>query len=123
MPIVHEVRPGERIARVTARNPLTLEEVRDSIRGLWKDPGFQPEFRVLVDLRGTGYTPGLEEIQQIAETLGEMKDRYRGRVAVLVSDDLRYGILRMTSTYAELKGFSMPVFRDLAGAEAWLNQA
>jgi hypothetical protein len=120
MPFVHEISEDDATAFVTARNPLDIDSFRRSITDLAGEPGFQPHFKILVDLRNMDFTPSNEEVRIIADVIGRMKEAYRSKVAVVVSGDLHFGLFRVASTYAEIKGFSMTVFRDLDEARAWL---
>lgn len=121
MPIVHTIAAQEEMAFVTSCSPVNLDTIRDSILGLANEPGFSPDFRILVDLRDMDYAPSNEDIQIIAENLGRMKDSYCNRIAVVVAGDLHFGLFRMASTYADLKGVDMKIFRDPEEARAWLQ--
>lgn len=122
MPIDHEIADAEGLAYVTARDPVDLEAVRGSISGLAGEPGFRPDLGILVDLRGMDYIPSNDDIQVIADCLGRMKESYRSRIAVVVADDLRFGLFRMASTYANLRGVTMRIFRDTGAARSWLAE-
>jgi hypothetical protein len=83
------------------------------------DPDFDPEFSQLVDFRQiTGVEFGPEEVRQFAE-----RSIYspRSRRAILVKDDLHFGLARMFEIHRELNGETgIRVFRSFDEAMEWI---
>ena len=121
MSFQHQVSLEEKRARVTGDPPISIDDIQQSIRRLHAEAGFQPDFRVLIDLQRMDFQPSNDEILIIAETLGQNAEYYRNRIAMVVDDDLQYGLMRMATSYAEAKGLRISVFRDLESAEVWLE--
>ena len=61
--------------------------------------------------------------KEITEISARARDRWplASRVALVASDDLAYGILRMYATYREDATLNNRVFRDEDAALAWLE--
>jgi hypothetical protein len=86
---------------------------------LSKDPDFAPDFSQMVDFREiTGVEFGPEEVRQFAE-----RNIYssHSRRAIVVGDDLLFGLARMFEIHRELRGEKgIRVFRDYDEALDWV---
>ncbi|MFQ5739856.1 MAG: hypothetical protein ACE5JX_12675 [Acidobacteriota bacterium] len=122
MAFYHTISQEEGIAYVTASGPGDLQASEDGAAELAADPSFQSYYGVLVDLRLVEYLPSAEETREIAAQLGQFKDTFDGKVAVVVSGNVAFGLVRMTCIYAELMGCSMTAFRDYQAALQWLKE-
>lgn len=78
---------------------------------------------VLFDNRGSAEAASPAEIRLRAERLAAYAEVTVPRLAVLVSDELHYGLGRVASIYAGLAGLSVAVFGDADEAMAWLRGA
>ncbi len=100
---------------------LSVSELcRAIIAEVTADPKFYPDYRLLADFRRMDFQPSSDEVKDIAFLLGQNKEFFKDKVAVVVSGTLAYGLARMTSIYAELEGFSIMVFDDFEEATGWM---
>ena len=114
--------PGdlERIkATRIAEGIITLAEVRALLRDLKNS---EPPYRELIDARGAAVRLSSAEVQEIVELLRSLSGSDRlSRIAVVVSTDMAYGMMRMLQILVEDVCVVQP-FRNLADAERWLRQ-
>ena len=98
---------------------VTNDEVHQHNQGLRTDPLFDPTYRQLADMSDvTLNTVSADNVQETA------RDQYfvpGTRRALVVSDDVTFGLCRMYATYAETLGQVISVFRERKSAEAWLG--
>jgi hypothetical protein len=118
MPIITDVDHERSQVRAVAVGLVTYDDVRAHLslerhfRGL---P--YPEF---IDARGTTISLTPDEVRRIAELLRELRrDSTLGPTAVLVSDDVAFGLIRMLEALVEDVCEVKP-FRDEQDARAWL---
>ncbi len=74
-----------------------------------------------MDIRRSEATPSSDDLRDFAEFLGSLPVHVAARSAWLVSADLRLGLARMLSVYAEDKGLTIKVFRESEAARQWLH--
>ena len=110
---VAPVEPGLVVA--TADSPPMLQEI---LTAMDESAAFRAPRR-LWDLR-VGVRLDRDEVRRIAA-----HGRYvsgTGRLALLTSDDVSYGTLRMLEVYRNEEGFESSVFREEQAAYEWLRR-
>jgi hypothetical protein len=101
-----------------AKGTITLAEVRAYLLRDLKDS--EPPYRELIDARGAVVRLSSAEVQEIVELLRSLSGSDRlSRIAVVVSTDMAYGMMRMLQILVEDVCVVQP-FRNLADAERWL---
>jgi hypothetical protein len=123
MPYSHEIYPQEKYALVIAEGECDLDQTIVELTGLAGDPRFKAGYGVLVDARRIDYAPGREETHQIATVTAQRDILLRHPLAIVVEQDVHYGIARMFSAMTGLQGATAEVFRDMEEARAWLLTA
>jgi len=63
------------------------------------------------------------QVEDMGLFLADLSARYNGRMAMVVSSLVGYGLMRMGTPYAETKGGTVEVFKDYDEARRWLLQA
>jgi hypothetical protein len=98
---------------------LTEEDILGHMDRISKDPEFDPSYSQLVDFRQiTGIEFGPEDVRQFAE---RNIFSSRARRAILVKDDLQFGLARMFEIHRELNGETgIRVFRTFDEALDWI---
>jgi hypothetical protein len=98
---------------------LTKEDILGHMDRLSKDPDFDPDFSQLMDFRQiTGVEFGPQDVRQFAE-----RNIFspRARRAILVKDNLQFGLARMFEIHRELNGETgIRVFRTFDEAMDWI---
>ena len=62
----------------------------------------------------------VNEVQSMADFVASLAERFNNHIALVASNDLPYGLMRMTSIDAEDKGIKSAVFRSCDKAREWL---
>ena len=93
---------------------------------IYADPAWRPGLHELVDLRGAnvdGITgDGLRALAAlVSRCVGDAEQRFR--TAVIVSQDIGFGLARMYGAYSAESPEEVQVFRDPQSALRWLGAA
>src|SRR5262245_4365501 len=100
---------------------VTATELKRHARALCSDPGFEPHFHQLADMR---------EVTEFRANAGAIRDmaalqpfRVGSRSALVVVIDLVFGMSRMYQILTERSPDEFEVFRDFDQAYKWLGVA
>lgn len=104
-----------------------LYEPRDVIRAFLEainDPACPKPVALLMDVSRSDSLASrpAADIKLVAEFLGPYADRIGGRVAVVASTDVHFGLSQMGAVHSENVGVAAHVFRNRADALQWLKQ-
>ncbi|MEZ5066209.1 MAG: hypothetical protein R3B81_15895 [bacterium] len=119
--------------RIRIENPIvyadfegetTDAEILTEIHRVWADPALPISFGLLIDVRRSESLGrrSPEKIQSLVSLLIPYVDRFRRRFAVVVAEDVQFGMVRMAAAFADFQHISIEVFRDLDSARAWLDR-
>ena len=112
----------DRTIRIRLRGQVSLGTSFEVMSLIASDPAILAGWPVLVDLTLLEFSPPhSDDLRVFAGNLGSLRAQYCGRFAIATATRLHYGLARMLSMFAEFKGITMTVFRDLGGAECWLE--
>ncbi|MDJ0924544.1 MAG: hypothetical protein QNJ77_08285 [Acidimicrobiia bacterium] len=112
------------LVRITGEGLLTDEEMRDCVSALRADPMLEPDMNTLSDMRHIEVAFTSEGVSAMVDIMRSTSDqRESARGAIVVGDDLAYGMARVFGTKAELSGAEprFRVFRDMEAARTWLG--
>jgi hypothetical protein len=101
---------------------IRADDLHGLISSLLSDPAFLPGLRGLFDAR---YAEPDITVLQIAEVAGEVRQlQNRGleRFAIVAQSQTTYRVAKTFSIIARAIGIDVDVFRELAPAEAWLEE-
>ena len=121
MPITHAIDLSLNAAFAVASVIVTDEEVIPAMSALYADPRFHPDMRHLADYSQVtkNHTSG-ETLSKLARI---SKFSPRARRAILVKNDLEFGLLRVFQSYVSMQAIpQLRVFRDRSEAVSWLNE-
>ena len=110
------------VLSVVAEGVYTLAEVKAVIAAGTADAPPGRDCCLLMDIRRSGALPSTIDLKDFAEFLGDLPKHVAARSAWLVSEDLRFGLARMLSVYAEERGITIRVFRESDAARTWLHE-
>jgi hypothetical protein len=119
MPISYEF-DGD-VVHFSAAGELSNPVVREALEAATRDPAFRPGMSILMHDLGSDYRISSEQAYEAARDLSEMTRLYSPHIAVVVSEDIKYGLGRMISAYCERHGIDFRVFRNLENARQWLG--
>jgi hypothetical protein len=122
MPVSHTLESG--ILVITAQGSYAPEEVVGAfIQGL-EDPRCPRPVGLLYDPSGSvdlkDRTP--QQIRQVAMFLKPHAERIGRRIAVVVGNDVQFGLSRLGAVFAEDVGVEAQIFHSQADAKEWLSR-
>jgi hypothetical protein len=118
MPIITNVDPERGEVHAVAVGTVTFDDVRNHLLLERHFGGLA--YKEFVDARGAWISLSAAENREIAEMLRNLRRESRlGPTAVLVSDDVAFGVIRMLEALVEDVCEVKP-FRDEQEARAWL---
>jgi hypothetical protein len=124
MPIQTNIEPGTGFRMHIVTGGISLDDVRVTLEEAYQHPDFRPEAAAIWDLTDATVEIPTEEVRHLADFVSKLVgDTATGRVALLVSEDLEFGMARMYESI--LRGQSskpIMVFRDRKEADRWLSQ-
>jgi hypothetical protein len=120
MPSTFDIDPARRRITVTCTGSYDADEALVAMREFAARPDLDPAFGLLVDVRQLAYVASFDDLILHRDGFLELRASFRGPIAVVGPDLLRYGIARSASGLLGRVGIRMEVFRDIAEAEAWL---
>ena len=121
MPFEIDIDPIRQIARIRVSGRIERAEFESSARRFLEHPDFVPGMPAIYDLRDIDFGSHTAEESKI---IGEMnqgfaKRRGSAKIALVVSDDFRFGMARMHQVVSESPNLNVSVFRNLDEAEEW----
>ena len=119
MPALYKIDKERRLVMSTGWGVLTLADSLAHQRKLLKDPDFDPSYSQLLDVTHvTDVDLSIEDIRGLAVTKVFSADSRR---AILVNNDLQFGLSRMFEVFREGMGETgIRVFRNLEEALEWI---
>jgi hypothetical protein len=119
VPAFYKIDKERRLVTSSGTGLLTKEDVLGHMDRISKDPDFDPNFSQLMDFRQiTGVEFGPEDVRQFA---ARNIFSPHARRAMLVKDDLQFGLARMFEIHRELNGETgINVFRNYEEAVDWI---
>jgi hypothetical protein len=123
MPVSYQIDAAAGRVRTRCYGDVTLAEALDHFRALGVDPATPLRPDLLVDLRETNSLPETDQLRSIAKEVARLRAKLQwGACAIVASRDAVFGISRMFAVYTEDFFSAVHVFRELAEAEAWLEE-
>ena len=119
MPAKYRIDVARRLVLSRAWGVFTAQELYDNFNALAADPGFDPSFPQLVDLRDVErpyMEPSIIRRHALEYLFASGTQR-----AIVTSSDVAYELARMYKTFAEYVPQNVRVFRDMHDAEQWLG--
>jgi hypothetical protein len=120
VPATYTIDTDRKLITTRIWGAATEDEILDHGQRLSSDPRFRPDFRQLVDM---------SELTEILVGSGLIRNASRTqffspgvRRALVANSEAAFGMARMYAIASEETGQTIQVFRDMAAAEAWLNQ-
>lgn len=110
------------IAVLRAEGDYEPEDLKQGVLRALEDPACPAWPVMMFDLRASGSLArrSAEQVRDMADFLARHGNRFGRRLAMVVSSDVAYGLMRMGSAQAADGGVVPDVFRDFEAARAWL---
>lgn len=123
MSLQYTIIESEKLVYVIGEGEITLDELLNHLEELSRDPGYVPPMKKLVDYRkAQTMGPKKEEIDYFTGRMASYKEVFQGeKCAIVVNNELDFGISRVYSAKIEASGLETNVFRDIGKALRWLG--
>ena len=122
MAITYTISRAQRQIKAFATGITRADDLHGLIRSLLADPGFVPGLRALYDARYAEPDITVLEVAEVATEVKKLQNRGLGRIAVVAASETTYRVAKTFSIIARAIGIDVDVFKDLAPAQAWLEE-
>ena len=119
MPVLHSI--NGKIAKIIVTGHFTIDELLAGFQETLNDGLLTSGTHILVDVTKSEELPSYVVINQIAAVLSDNQNRFSGRMAILVSQTVRYGIARQLSTLLDSNNIDARPFYIYKEAMDWLG--
>ena len=120
MPVTALVDPDTGIAHYSATGDLTRDDVLAIITKVYSDPAFRSPWLSMWDLAGARPLFTAAELREVAAHVKDHRPVDAGRIAIVATEDLAFGMSRMYEVFASDLRVETRVFRDSGLAQRWL---
>jgi hypothetical protein len=124
MPVKSKIDKSRDLTTYILEGEISADDLMNALKSFFDG---KPTANVLWDLRETKVEKGmtsedLEEMAKYSKTRQPLKPR--GKIVIVASSDLTFGLSRTFETFAEMKGVKNPVkvFRSMGKALKWLDE-
>lgn len=120
MPVTARVDPDTGIVHYSATGDMTRDDVISIITQVYSDPAFRSPWHSIWDLSGARPLFTADELREVAAYVRAHRPVDSGRIAVVATEDLAFGMGRMYEVFASDLKVETRVFRDPDMARQWL---
>jgi hypothetical protein len=110
---------------LTFDGDTTDEEIGTVLATVAADSAVPRRCRLLLDARGSSSLGrrSPDAIRYLVELVSGLGDGFGRRLAVLVAQDVQFGMTRMASAFGDARALDIRAFRDEEEARAWLAES
>ena len=120
MPVDYELEGNTAI--MTATGKVSYKEINGAFENLTRDPDFKAGLSILLIDKQSDYNPGTLDMVNAAEHMDVLMKSFSPRIALVVTEGLKYGFGRMLEMYSNIKKIELRVFTELDQAKSWLKK-
>ena len=106
---------------LVAEGELTTEEAKKAALAVYSDSRFSEPTKVIWDLRETRVGWKATEVKGFSEFILGNRGSPRGKVAVVASSNMEFGLARMFEALADAAPIEVMVFREFDEAQNWMR--
>lgn len=118
-----EIDDANNVVYTRVTGDVQSQQVVEKLSSLINDPSYRPGLNGLVDLRRSTTHSSTEDVRHIAELLIASRERIgQSRTAIVVADELAFGLTRMFEAYAEDSSINTRIFWNMDEAYDWLAE-
>jgi hypothetical protein len=123
MSIAVQFHPETHVVCLRTTGEVSLSVAQTTLTALFKNPEFRPGMAIVWDLRRGSLKPFRgDSIQSMVEFVAKrLAVRGHGKGALVVSQQVNYGIGRMFEAYADQVPAELRVFQDFDEAMGWVG--
>jgi hypothetical protein len=122
MPVDVVVDKQSDLVRATINSPTDTDEFLASFERMLNHPDFHPGMKILVDMVNYVHQATSDDMRRIARVFVQNTSAVSGmEVAIVVSQPVSYGMIRMLQAFIEGSPFRLHVFYDVEEAKRQLR--
>jgi hypothetical protein len=122
MPITYTIDKQRRFIQRVLSETVTTDEILANITEILDHPDYQLGMKSLTDLQALQHHATPQDVRQIAHfILGHGEQVQGGRAAVVVAEDVGFGMARMLELLTEDSPLAIGVFKNRKEAYDWLG--
>jgi len=110
-----------RLAELVVAGRPPLEDIITGFQNMFRDPRFPDEALVLIDVAASDTLPPSDGMQRVADFISAQEKARSARIAILVADQVRYGLARQLGSRLDGRGILAQPFRERTAALTWLD--
>jgi hypothetical protein len=123
MPTSYTIEPSLQCVKVTLSGDTTYHEIISVLHAFTDDPSYSETFNILFDVRKITQYLSFAETQALFEHYNAtMNNRVNGKIGVIITQPVQYGITRIASTIFGLNGIAVDAFYSEEEAMRWFRQ-
>ena len=113
MSLRFKIIPEKKLVYVMGENKITNEDIFQTLDAMVNDPRYIPSMKQLIDLRRSDIIDASNEmLDKLLSIKRKFIEKFKGEVsAVIVNNDLDFGVSRMFSAQQKMLGLEMYVTR------------
>ena len=122
MPTSYRIDKDAGVVYRTMSGVVTTDELLESYVTMLGHPDFRSGMKALTDMRELKPTAFRADVIRVAEFVRKHQDKIGDlRMAIVVSTDASYGMVRELEAELEGAPVELSLFRDIGEAEEWLG--
>ncbi|MCK5153430.1 MAG: hypothetical protein KAQ93_03655 [Spirochaetales bacterium] len=109
------------LVMVTAKGIYKLNEIKDLIHTVIKDPEYKPEYNSIIDIRDVKYTLTVSEIFSISDFILSFKHYFKGKTAIIAKGEILINMFKLSTMFISKHGLQTNIFLNYEEAIKWLE--
>ncbi len=89
------IESDEKLAILRLRGQVTLKSILAAAEAIYSDERYDPQFDAIIDIQTTDLALNFAEMHQYTEFIGSHPRMLKGKVAIVASSTVAYGLGRM----------------------------
>ena len=116
-----EISAENSLVTVIAKGVYKLQEIKDLIHKVIKDPEYKPEYNSIIDIRDVKYTLTVSEIFSISDFVVSFKHYFKGKTAIIAKGEILINMFKLSTMFISKFGLKTNIFVDFEQANIWLK--
>ena len=114
--------PEKKLIHILIQASTEFSEIVHCIKEAVFDEQYQPDYKILIELRAH-YIPTASEMKQIAKLIIGLEMQFRNKVALMVSEDFLNQMVHLAEYYITKRtAVNLEVFSDSDESYSWLEE-
>jgi hypothetical protein len=123
MSILIRVDESQDLLSATLLGPVSVQSFIEELEHTLSSADLSAGFNALIDMREVVHSVSGDDVGKLARHLSEHPRLEGTRAAIVVTQTVTYGLMRMLQTHMDEAPMAVSVFYDLDEAKRWLGLA